>query len=145
MCIEIHSTSAAQTYFWNPGPVFTKRTDVLPHDLVNEVSKPQDSDLDFSNRSWIWQAPRQPCCGDARQIPQWCHHYHIQSRVFETSRDLVVREVLCLWSQCRKFLFDRVRQYLLNVFGCSTCEHLTGPVKLKSDSPIGPVNIFLSF
>ena len=49
-----------------------------------EVSKPRDSCLDFSNRSEIWQAPRQQCCRDACQISERCDHYNIQSRGFET-------------------------------------------------------------
>ena len=42
-----------------------------------EVSKPQDSGLDFSNRSKIWQAPQQQRCWDACHISD---HYNIQSR-----------------------------------------------------------------
>ena len=52
-----------------------------------EVSKPRDSSLDFSNRSEIWR------CRDACQISEDYDHYKIQSRSFETSRDLAVRRL----------------------------------------------------
>ena len=47
-----------------------------------ETSKPQDSGLDFSNRSEIWQAPQQQCCWDACQISvryRRYDQYNIQS------------------------------------------------------------------
>ena len=53
-----------------------------------ELSEPQESGLDFSNRSEIWQAPRQQRFGDACQNPKRYDYYDIQSRSFETSRDL---------------------------------------------------------
>ena len=56
-----------------------------------EVSKPRDSGLDLSNRSEIWQAPGRHGCRDASQISERDDHYNIQSRGFETSRDLAVR------------------------------------------------------
>ena len=49
------------------GPLFTKRTGVLPQDLV---SKSRYSSLDISNRSEIWQAHRQQPCRDACQISE---------------------------------------------------------------------------
>ena len=58
-----------------------------------EVSKPRDSGLNFSNRSEIWQVPRQHCCRGACQISELYDHCNIQSRGFETSRDLVVRRL----------------------------------------------------
>ena len=61
--------------------------------ISREVSKLRDSGLDFSNRSEIWQAPRQQCCRDACQISERCDHYDTQSRDFETSRDLTVRRL----------------------------------------------------
>ena len=48
-------------------------------------------DLDYSNHSEIWQAPRQQFCRDSYQISKWYDHYNTHSRRFETSRDLVVR------------------------------------------------------
>ena len=59
----------------------------------HEVSKPRDSSLDFSNRSDIWQAPRQQRCRDACQISERCDQYSIQSRDFESSRDFLVRRL----------------------------------------------------
>ena len=56
-----------------------------------EVSKPRDLGLYFSNRSEILQAHRQQRCQDACQILERQDHYNIQSRGFETSRDLTVR------------------------------------------------------
>ena len=40
-----------------------------------EISKPRDSGLDFSNRSEIWQAPRQQRCRDACQISERYDHF----------------------------------------------------------------------
>ena len=56
-----------------------------------EVSKPRDSSLDFSNRSDLWQTPRQRRCRDACEISERYDYYYIKSRRFETSRDLAVR------------------------------------------------------
>ena len=53
------------------------------------------------NRSEMWQAPRQQCCRDACQISQRYDHYNIQSRGFETSRDLVVRRVTAQWKEAK--------------------------------------------
>ena len=65
-----------------------------------QVSKSRDSGLDFSNRPKIWQAFRQRCCRDARQISVRYDHHNVQSRGFETSRDLVVRR---LTPQCIEY------------------------------------------
>ena len=55
-----------------------------------EVSKPRDWGLNFSNRSEIWQAPRQQRYQDACRIWEYYDHYSMHSRGFETSRDLAV-------------------------------------------------------
>ena len=47
----------------------------------------------FSNRSEIWQEPRQQRCRDACQIADGYDHFNIQSLGFETSRDLAVRRL----------------------------------------------------
>ena len=52
-----------------------------------------DSGVDFSNRSEIWQAPRQQRRRDACQIAEWYGNYNIQSCGFEASRDLVPRRL----------------------------------------------------
>ena len=58
-----------------------------------EVSKPRDSGLNFSNRSEIWQVPRQRYCRGACQISERYDHCNIRSCGFETSRDLAVRRL----------------------------------------------------
>ena len=47
----------------------------------------------ISNRSEIWQPHRQQCYRDACQISERYDHCNIQSRGFETSRDLAVRRL----------------------------------------------------
>ena len=47
--------------------------------------------LDFFDRSAIWQAPRQERYKEVWQISKRYDHSNIQSRGFETSRDLTVR------------------------------------------------------
>ena len=54
-----------------------------------EISKTRDIGLHLSDRSKIWQAPRQQCCRCTCQISERYDHLTAQSRVFETSRDLV--------------------------------------------------------
>ena len=78
------------------GPLFTKRTDVLPQDLVKSRSS-ADSGLDFSNRFAIRQAPRHQCCRDTCRISEWYDHYTIHSRSFQLSRDLAVRRLTTYW------------------------------------------------
>ena len=58
--------------------------DVLPQDLVKYRGRPQDSGLDLSNRSEIWQATQQQHSRKARKISQQCNHYNIQYRNFKT-------------------------------------------------------------
>ena len=67
-----------------PGPLFAR---------FRELSKPRDSGLNFSNRSEIWQVHRQRCCRGACQISERYDLCIIQSRGFETSRDLAVRRL----------------------------------------------------
>ena len=65
-----------------------------------EVSKPRDSGLDFSDRSEIWQAPRQERCRYACHISERYDH-DIQSRGFETSRALAVRHPSTRWTEAQ--------------------------------------------
>ena len=58
-----------------------------------EVWKLRDSDLDFFNRSEIWQAHRQQRCRYTSAILERCDHYNFQSRSFQHSRDLAVRRL----------------------------------------------------
>ena len=53
---------------------------------------------ELSDRSEIWQAPRQHCCRCACQISKWCDHLNYQCRGFETSRDLTVRRLVRYWN-----------------------------------------------
>ena len=63
-----------------------------------KVSKPRDLYLELSDRSEIWQAPRQHCCRCAYQISERCDNLNYQSRGFETSRDLTVRRLIGYWN-----------------------------------------------
>ena len=67
-------------------------TEVLPQDLVKSRRR-EIRVLDFSNCSEIWQATRQQRFLDACPILERYDHYNIQSRGFETSRDLAVRRL----------------------------------------------------
>ena len=60
---------------------------------ISPSSKPQDSGLNFSSRSEMWQTHRQQGCRDACQISGRIDHYSIQSHGFETSRDLMGRRL----------------------------------------------------
>ena len=58
-----------------------------------EVWKFRDSDLDFFNRSEIWQSHRQQRCRDTSAMLERYDHYNFQSRSFQHSRDLAVRRL----------------------------------------------------
>ena len=57
-------------------------------------SKPQDLYLELSDRSKIWQAPRQHC---SWQISKQCDDLNHQSHGFETSPDLKIRHLIGYW------------------------------------------------
>ena len=63
-----------------------------------KVSKPRDLYLELSDRSEIWQAPRQHCCRCACQISWQCDNLNYQSRGFETSWDFTVRRLMGYWN-----------------------------------------------
>ena len=63
-----------------------------------KVSKPRDLYLGLSDRSEIWQAPRQHWCRCACQISKRCDDLNYQSRGFETSRDLTIRRLIRYWN-----------------------------------------------
>ena len=63
-----------------------------------KVSKPPDLYLELSDRSVIWQAPRQQGCRSACQISKRCDNLNYQSRGFETSRDLTIRRLIGYWN-----------------------------------------------
>ena len=56
------------------------------------ISKLRDDSLELSYRYEIWQASRQQCCRDACQISKRYDNCNTQSRGFETSWDLTVRD-----------------------------------------------------
>ena len=58
------------------GPLFTKRTGVLPQDIVLKVP---DWLFWCSYRSVIWLASRQRCCRFACQIAEWLEKYKLES------------------------------------------------------------------
>ena len=93
----------------SPGPLFTKRTGVLPRDLV----KSRDSYLDISNRSEISQAPRQLRYRDACHISERYDHYHTQTRGFETSRYLTVRHHLLGEWRSLGFFYLQLHEWLI--------------------------------
>ena len=82
------SIASILVFTGHSGLLYSKRTGMLPQDLLKSRS------LDFSNRSEIWQAFRQQHCLDACQILERYDHYNIQTRGFETSRELAVRCLL---------------------------------------------------
>ena len=51
----------------------------------HKISQPQDMYLTLSNRSEIWQAPRQLCCWGTCKISQWCDCLNYQSHGMRSS------------------------------------------------------------
>ena len=66
--------------------------------ISREVSKSRDLYLELSDRSDIWQAPRQQGSRSACQISKRCDNLNYQSRGFETSRDLTIRRLIGYWN-----------------------------------------------
>ena len=101
-------------------PLFTKRLTAR----FREVSKPQYSGLDFSNRSEIWRAPRPEHCRDACQISERLSHSNIKSRGFETSWDLAIRCPSALWMEVLSTVHEWFKyKYLLSSFYVSATNH----------------------
>ena len=103
--VGIRKLKSARSKAWHPstispGPLFIKQVDVAPQDPA-DLSKPRDSELDFSNRSDIWQAPRQQRCQCTCQIAERFNHYNTQPCDFETSRDLAVRRPSAWWPEAQ--------------------------------------------
>ena len=86
---RFHEYTAYFTNWIPPGPLFTKWTIILPQDLVKSRSC-RDSDLD------VFQSPRNLSGASAAAFENACQmsecyaYPNVQSRDFETSRDLVV-------------------------------------------------------
>ena len=78
-------------------PLFTKWWDVLPQDLVKSWSR-KIRILTFPIAlKFDRHATGQQYCQDDCQISERYNHYNIQSRGFETSRDLAVRRLTAQW------------------------------------------------
>ena len=69
-----------------PGPLVTKRTEILPQDLVKYRSR----EIHLQTFPIALKFDRQRCW-DACQFLERYDHYNAQSRDFETSRDLTLR------------------------------------------------------
>ena len=100
-----------------PGPLITKWTKHLTA-RSGEVSKPRDSGLDFSNRSEIWQAPRQQRCRDACQISKRYDGYNPRPLDFrrfggKTSYRLVYRSFMV--SHRTNFLLKSVMWFTIEL------------------------------
>ena len=74
-----------------------------------EVSKPRDLRLILSDRSDIWQAPRQHCCRSTCQISKRCDNLNYQSRGFETSPDLMIRSIIWYWNGANVYSTTRIQ------------------------------------
>ena len=61
--------------------------------------KTRDLYLELSDRSKIWQAPRQPCCRCACRISKQCTNLSYRSRGFKPSRDLTIRCIIRDWNE----------------------------------------------
>ena len=72
------------------------------------VSKPRDLYLELSDRSEIWQAPRQQGCRSACQISKRCDNLNYKSRGLQTSRDLTITRLIGYWNGALVFRCDLV-------------------------------------
>ena len=68
--IPSHPIERCFLLYWHSPMASIHQTERRLTAISREVSKPRDLDLDFSNRSKIWQAPRQHSCRDACQMWQ---------------------------------------------------------------------------
>ena len=79
---------------WAPFQYPIRRLIVRPR----KVSKPRDLYLELSDRSEIWQAPRQHCCRGACQISKRYEHFKTRSPAFETLRDFTIWRLIGYWN-----------------------------------------------
>ena len=63
--------------------------------------------LELSDRSEIWQAPRQQCYRGACQISTQCDNSNYKSRSFETYQDLTIRHLIWYWNGTQVFHEER--------------------------------------
>ena len=90
-----------------------------------KVSKSRGLYLESSNRSEIWQAPRQRCCRCPCQISKQCDDWNYQSRGFDTSWDLKIRCLIGDWNGAQRPITLRISHYNPNVMEISFCSHPT--------------------
>ena len=76
-----------------------------------DVSKPRDLYLELSDRSEIWQTPRQQCCRCACQIWKRYDNLNCQSRGSETSRDLTIRHLIGYWNEALRLSVSGVHYW----------------------------------
>ena len=71
--------------------------------------------LELSNRSELWQAPRQQGCRDACQISERYNHHNIQSRSFEILWDLAVRRLTAMqrWGNGKQYCTSNIMRSIL--------------------------------
>ena len=85
-----------------------------------KASKPRDLYLESSDRSEIWQAPRQQCCRSANQISKRCDNLNHRSRGFEILRDLTIRRLIGYWNgalECFIEVLWTINQYWIRYNG----------------------------
>ena len=63
------------------------------------ISESRDRYLELLDRSEIWQAAPQHCCGDACQISERFNNFKHQSGSFETLRVLEKRRIFLYWKR----------------------------------------------
>ena len=80
----------------------------------HKVSKPRYLYLELSDRSAIWQAPRQHCCRGACQISKRYEHFKTRSRALETLRDLTLRRLSLIgyWNGAQVIIWMEIRVQL---------------------------------
>ena len=74
-----------------------------------DVSKPRDLFLELYNRSENWQAPLQYCCRCACEISKPCNDLNYQSRAFEASRNLTIKNLIGYWNGAQVTSHERYR------------------------------------
>ena len=101
-----NGNSLKVTLHTNPGPLFTKRADVLPQDFV----KSRIREVRVQTFPIALKFHRHMRCRDASQISERYDDYNIQSRGFETSRDFLVKRltVFLIEAQCYSGLISRL-------------------------------------
>ena len=104
-----------------------------------EVSKPRYLCLELSDRSEIWQVPRQQCCRGACQISKRYDDSNYQLRGFETSQDLRIRRLIVYWNRTftnieeLRWTSDSIQGLLWGVITHSCLNHNDCLTKLPSD------------